>query len=65
MEGRRVFDELTVENLVAGAHTRRHWQDAKKDMEWSSTTSPPQDRRHNISGYLSGGGSRCSRSAGR
>jgi branched-chain amino acid transport system ATP-binding protein len=57
MEGRRVFDELTVhDNLVAGAHTRRHWRDAKHDMERVFTYFPRlKERRHNISGYLSGG----------
>src|SRR3990172_2963359 len=42
MEGRRVFDELTVhDNLVAGAHTRRHWRDAKKDPEMGFPLFPP------------------------
>ena len=57
MEGRRVFDELTVhDNLVAGAHTRRSWRDAKKDLEMVFAYFPRlRDRRHNIAGYLSGG----------
>jgi len=57
MEGRRVFDELTVhENLVAGAHTRPSWREAKKDMETVFHYFPRlKERRHNIAGYLSGG----------
>ena len=57
MEGRRVFDELTVhDNLVAGAHTRRHWRDAKRDLDMVFCYFPRlKERRHNIAGYLSGG----------
>jgi branched-chain amino acid transport system ATP-binding protein len=57
MEGRRVFDELTVhENLVAGAHTRASWKDAKQDLEMVFHYFPRLvERRHKRSGYLSGG----------
>jgi branched-chain amino acid transport system ATP-binding protein len=57
MEGRRVFDELTVhDNLVAGAHTRRSWGDAKRDMETVFRFFPRLvERRHKLAGYLSGG----------
>jgi branched-chain amino acid transport system ATP-binding protein len=55
MEGRRVFEHLTVhENLVAGAHTRR---DAfHEDLELVYRYFPRlQDMRGRVAGYLSGG----------
>ncbi len=57
MEGRRVFPDLTVhENLVAGAHTRKNWAEAKRDLEMVFHYFPRlTERRHNLSGYLSGG----------
>jgi branched-chain amino acid transport system ATP-binding protein len=57
MEGRRVFDELTVhDNLVAGAHTRGNWKEAKRDMETVFHFFPRLvERRHKLAGYLSGG----------
>ena len=57
MEGRRVFDDLTVdENLVAGAHTRKDWAAAKRDMEMVFTYFPRlTERRNTLAGYLSGG----------
>ena len=56
-EGRRVFENLTVEeNLVAGAHTRRDRNRIKGDIERVYETFPVlQERRHQHSGYLSGG----------
>jgi len=57
MEGRRVFDDLNVdENLIAGAHTRKDWSEAKKDMEMVFEYFPRlTERRHTLAGYLSGG----------
>jgi branched-chain amino acid transport system ATP-binding protein len=57
MEGRRVFRDLTVhENLVAGGHTRRHWGEAKADMEKVFHYFPRLvERRHSLAGFLSGG----------
>jgi branched-chain amino acid transport system ATP-binding protein len=57
MEGRRVFDDLNVdENLIAGAHTRKSRADVKQDMEMVFNYFPPlTERRHTLSGYLSGG----------
>jgi branched-chain amino acid transport system ATP-binding protein len=57
MEGRRVFDDLNVdENLIAGAHTRKHRADVKKDMQMVFDYFPRlTDRRHTLAGYLSGG----------
>ncbi len=57
MEGRRVFDDLNVdENLIAGAHTRKNWTEAKRDMEMIFEYFPRlTDRRHTLAGYLSGG----------
>jgi branched-chain amino acid transport system ATP-binding protein len=55
MEGRRVFEHLTVyENLVAGAHTR---QDSyAEDLELVYGYFPRlADLRNSTSGYLSGG----------
>ena len=57
MEGRRVFDDLNVdENLYAGAHTRKSRADVKKDMEMVFNYFPRLiERRHTLAGYLSGG----------
>ena len=57
MEGRRVFDDLNVdENLYAGDHTRKSRADVKKDMQMVFDYFPRlTDRRHTLAGYLSGG----------
>ena len=57
MEGRRVFDDLNVdENLYAGAHTRKSRTDVKNDMEMVFEYFPRlTERRHTLAGYLSGG----------
>ncbi|UCG39584.1 MAG: ABC transporter ATP-binding protein [bacterium] len=57
MEGRRVFDDLNVdENLIAGAHTRKSRADVKRDMDMVFTYFPRlTERRHTLAGYLSGG----------
>ena len=57
MEGRRVFDDLNVdENLYAGAHTRKSRAEVKKDMEMVFEYFPRlTERRHTLAGYLSGG----------
>lgn len=57
MEGRRVFEHLTVEeNLLAGAYTRRDRQNIRPDMERVYTYFPRlRERRHQTAGYLSGG----------
>ena len=57
MEGRRVFDDLNVdENLIAGAHTRKSRHEVKKDMELVFSYFPRlTHRRHTLAGYLSGG----------
>ncbi len=57
-EGRRVFENLTVEeNLVAGAHTRRDFSHVRQDgIDGVFDTFPVlKERRHQPSGYLSGG----------
>ena len=56
MEGRRVFDHLTVEeNLRAGAHSRGR-VDFKRDLEFVYRYFPRLlQRRHGQAGYLSGG----------
>lgn len=57
MEGRRVFDELNVEeNLVAGGHTNRSRGKLKKDMEMVYQYFPRlRERRSVLAGYISGG----------
>jgi len=57
MEGRRVFDDLNVdENLIAGAHTRKSRNEVKGDMELVFNYFPRlTQRRHTLAGYLSGG----------
>ena len=56
MEGRRVFEHLTVEeNLVAGAHTRRR-ADVRADLEGIYGRFPDLvPHRKATAGYLSGG----------
>jgi branched-chain amino acid transport system ATP-binding protein len=56
-EGRRVFENLTVEeNLVAGAHTRRDFNRVRETIDGIFETFPVlKERRHQASGYLSGG----------
>jgi branched-chain amino acid transport system ATP-binding protein len=56
-EGRRVFENLTVEeNLVAGAHTRSDFARAREGIGRVYDIFPPlRERRHQASGYLSGG----------
>jgi branched-chain amino acid transport system ATP-binding protein len=57
MEGRRVFDDLNIdENLIAGAHTRKSRAEVKQDMEMVFEYFPRlTERRHTLAGYLSGG----------
>jgi branched-chain amino acid transport system ATP-binding protein len=54
MEGRRVFEHLTVEdNLLAGGHTRRQ---LSSDLESVYQYFPRlKERRRGLAGYLSGG----------
>jgi branched-chain amino acid transport system ATP-binding protein len=57
MEGRRIFEDLTVEeNLVVGGHTRRDRAGFRRDKELVYDYFPRlRERRHQLSGYLSGG----------
>ncbi|HWP49635.1 MAG TPA: ABC transporter ATP-binding protein [Candidatus Limnocylindrales bacterium] len=57
MEGRRVFEELTVdENIRIGAYTRRDRQNIKQDYERVFDYFPRlRERRSQLAGYLSGG----------
>jgi branched-chain amino acid transport system ATP-binding protein len=57
MEGRRVFEELTVdENIRIGAYTRKDRQNIKQDYERVFTYFPRlKERRSQLAGYLSGG----------
>ena len=56
-EGRRVFENLTVEeNLIAGAHTRDDAAKVRDGIDRVYDAFPVlRERRHNQSGYLSGG----------
>src|SRR6266513_1773960 len=56
-EGRRVFENLTVdENLLAGAHSRSNSADVKAGIERVYASFPVlKERRHQSAGYLSGG----------
>jgi branched-chain amino acid transport system ATP-binding protein len=56
-EGRRVFEHLTTEeNLIAGGHVQRHARKVREGMERVYAYFPLlQQRRHQLSGYLSGG----------
>jgi len=57
MEGRRVFEDLTVEeNLIAGAHTEKSSRSMKEDMKMVYDYFPRlTDRRNALAGYVSGG----------
>jgi branched-chain amino acid transport system ATP-binding protein len=57
MEGRRVFEDLTVEeNIVVGGYTRSDRAGLKRDMEMCYAYFPRlKERRKKLSGYLSGG----------
>ncbi len=57
MEGRRVFEHLTVEeNLIAGSYTRRDRRRIREDIEKVYTYFPRlKERRRQKAGYLSGG----------
>ena len=57
LEGRRVFEHLTVEeNLLSGAHTRSRGSDVQGDLERVLAYFPRLvQRRKQAAGYLSGG----------
>ncbi len=57
MEGRRVFEDLTVEeNLRCGAHTRKNGRNVREDYDRVYTYFPQiRERRKLLAGYLSGG----------
>ena len=57
IEGRHVFEELTVEeNLIAGVINRRKGIDLKRDFDKVYDYFPSlKDRKKRIAGYLSGG----------
>ena len=57
MEGRRVFEDLTVEeNIIVGGHTRKDAAGFKRDKELVYDYFPRlRERRNQLSGYLSGG----------
>ncbi len=57
MEGRRVFEHLTVEeNLLAGAYTRKDRANLRRDIDHIYEYFPRlAERRHHAAGYLSGG----------
>jgi len=57
MEGRRVFEELTVaENIAIGAYTRKDREGVKRDRELVYDLFPRlRERRGQKAGYLSGG----------
>src|SRR5262249_38316776 len=56
-EGRRVFENLTVEeNLIAGGHVRREGAAIRDGIARAYEMFPPLgERRHRQAGYLSGG----------
>src|ERR1700730_11974744 len=56
-EGRRVFENLTVEeNLIAGAHSRRDYAAVRAGIDRVLDVFPVlKERRHQSAGYLSGG----------
>lgn len=56
-EGRRVFEDLTVEeNIIVGAFTRTDKQEIKQDLERMYDYFPQlKKRRKGLAGYLSGG----------
>ena len=57
MEGRRVFEDLTVEeNIVMGGYTRSDRAGLRRDHEMCYTYFPRlKERRRELAGYLSGG----------
>ena len=57
MEGRRVFENLTVtENLIAGAATRKGRKGVKDDIDMVFDYFPRlKERSNQLAGYLSGG----------
>ncbi len=57
MEGRRVFEDLTIdENLIVGGHTRSDTAGFKRDKERVYDYFPRlRERRNQLSGFLSGG----------
>ena len=57
MEGRRVFEDLTVEeNLIAGGHTVKNKTRLKKDLKMVYEYFPRlHQRRKVLAGYISGG----------
>lgn len=57
MEGRRVFEHLTVEeNLIAGAHTRTDRSNLKQDIQMVYKYFPKLEMlKQRTAGYLSGG----------
>jgi branched-chain amino acid transport system ATP-binding protein len=57
MEGRRVFEDLSVEeNIVMGGYTRSDRAGLKRDMEMCYGYFPRlRERRKKLAGYLSGG----------
>jgi branched-chain amino acid transport system ATP-binding protein len=57
MEGRHVFEHLTVEeNLLTGGYTRRHGNSLKRDLDLVYTYFPRLTQRRAIrAGYVSGG----------
>ena len=57
MEGRRVFEDLTVEeNLIAGGHTNKSRSRLKKDIGVVYEYFPRlKDRNRILAGYISGG----------
>src|SRR5215467_13293181 len=57
MEGRRVFEHLTVEeNLLTGAYTRKNGTSAKQDLDLVYDYFPRlRERRGLGAGYISGG----------
>jgi branched-chain amino acid transport system ATP-binding protein len=56
-EGRRVFENLTVEeNLIAGGHVQHDAATMREGIERTYMLFPRlAERRHQVSGYLSGG----------
>jgi branched-chain amino acid transport system ATP-binding protein len=57
MEGRRVFEDLSVEeNIIVGGHTRTDKAGFKRDKDLVYDYFPRlRERRNQLSGYLSGG----------
>ncbi len=57
MEGRRVFEDLTVEeNLIAASHTQKSNQRMRENMERVCSYFPRlKERWRGLAGYLSGG----------